>query len=54
MSTDVFWVRTNGVGEEVDGEMLGLKNWMVRTQKKQWDLKQARKKWENDQTEEGW
>ena len=33
MSTDVLWVRTNGAGEEVNGEMLGLKSWMVRTQK---------------------
>ena len=33
VSTDVLWVRTNGAGEEVNGEMLGLKSWMVRTQK---------------------
>ena len=26
MSTNVLWVRTNGAGEEVNGEMLGLKS----------------------------
>ena len=34
MSTESTLGENNRAGEEVNGEMFGLKSWMVRTQKK--------------------